>query len=91
VQQALNNTLEALIEGLFTTGLVLYLFLRSWKSSLAVLIAIPTSLITTFFMIYLAGFTFNMLSLMGMSLCIGILVDDSIVVLENIQRHLKAG
>ena len=91
VQQALTNTLEALIEGLFTTGLVLYLFLRSWKSSLAVLIAIPTSLITTFFMIYMAGFTFNMLSLMGMSLCIGILVDDSIVVLENIQRHLKQG
>ena len=91
VEQALNNTLEALIEGLFTTGLVLFLFLRSWKSSLAVLIAIPTSLITTFFIIYLAGFTFNMLSLMGMSLCIGILVDDSIVVLENIQRHLARG
>ena len=52
------------------------------------MIAIPTSLISTFFAMYLAGFTFNMMSLMGMALCIGILVDDSIVVLENIHRHL---
>lgn len=91
VEAALHNTLEALIEGLFTTGLVLFLFLRGWRSTVAVVIAIPTSLITTFFMMYTAGFTFNMLSLMGMSLCIGILVDDSIVVLENIHRHLLMG
>ncbi len=91
VEDALHSTLEALIEGLFTTGLVLFLFLRGWRSTVAVLIAIPTSLITTFFMMYIAGFTFNMLSLMGMSLCVGILVDDSIVVLENINRHLKMG
>ena len=55
------------------------------------MIAIPTSLISTFFAMYLAGFTFNMMSLMGMALCIGILVDDSIVVLENIHRHLMQG
>ncbi len=91
VEDSLNNTLEALIEGLFTTGLVLYLLLRGWRSTAAVLIAIPTSLITTFFAMYFAGFTFNMMSLMGMSLCIGILVDDSIVVLENIHRHLSMG
>lgn len=91
VEDSLHNTLEALIEGLITTGLVLYLFLRGWRSSIAVLIAIPTSLISTFFVMYMAGFTFNMMSLMGMSLCIGTLVDDSIVVLENIHRHLKMG
>ncbi|SDE66856.1 efflux RND transporter permease subunit [Sporomusa acidovorans] len=91
VQDSLHNTLEALIEGLFTTGLVLFLFLRGWRSTAAVLIAIPTSLISTFFVMYMAGFTFNMMSLMGMSLCIGILVDDSIVVLENIHRHLIMG
>ena len=91
VQDSLHNTLEALIEGLFTTGVVLYLFLRGWRSTAAVLIAIPTSLISTFFAMYVAGFTFNMMSLMGMSLCIGILVDDSIVVLENIHRHLRMG
>lgn len=91
VNDSLHNTLEALIEGLFTTGLVLFLFLRGWRSTATVMIAIPTSLITTFFAMYVAGFTFNMMSLMGMSLCIGILVDDSIVVLENIHRHLAMG
>lgn len=88
VRDSLYNTLETLLEGLFTTGLVLFFFLRGWRSTLAVMIAIPTSLISTFFVMYVAGFTFNMMSLMGMSLCIGILVDDSIVVLENIHRHL---
>jgi HAE1 family hydrophobic/amphiphilic exporter-1 len=91
VQDSLHNTLEALIEGLFTTSLVLFLFLRGWRSTAAVLVAIPTSLIATFFAMYAAGFTFNMMSLMGMSLCIGILVDDSIVVLENIHRHMAMG
>ncbi|WP_346353801.1 efflux RND transporter permease subunit [Azotosporobacter soli] len=91
VENSLHNTLEALIEGLITTSLVLYLFLRGWRSTVAVLVAIPTSLISTFFVMYIAGFTFNMMSLMGMALCIGILVDDSIVVLENIHRHLAMG
>lgn len=91
VNTSLHNTMGALIEGLITTGLVLFLFLRGWRSTLAVMIAIPTSLVSTFFVMYIAGFTFNMMSLMAMTLCIGILVDDSIVVLENIHRHLLMG
>lgn len=91
VNSSLHNTLGTLIEGLITTGIVLYLFLRGWRSTLAVMLAIPTSLISTFFVMYAAGFTFNMMSLMGMTLCVGILVDDSIVVLENIHRHLEMG
>lgn len=91
VKNSLNGTLGTLIEGLLTTGLVLYLFLRGWRSTAAVVIAIPTSLIATFFVMHIAGFTFNMMSLMGMTLCVGILVDDSIVVLENIHRHLRMG
>ena len=91
VETSLHNTLGTLVEGLITTGLVLFLFLRGWRSTAAVMIAIPTSLISTFFVMYLAGFTFNMMSLMGMTLCVGILVDDSIVVLENIIRYLKKG
>ena len=91
VKESLHNTLGTLLEGLLTTGLVLYFFLRGWRSMVAVMIAIPTSLISTFFMMYIAGFTFNMMSLMGMALCIGILVDDSIVVLENIHRHMMMG
>lgn len=91
IKDSLNNTLHTLLEGLFTTGLVLYLFLRGWRSSSAVMIAIPISLIATFFLMFMAKFTFNMMSLMGMALCIGILVDDSIVVLENIHRFLQKG
>lgn len=91
VSASLHNTMGTLVEGLITTGLVLFLFLRGWRSTAAVMIAIPTSLIATFFVMYLADFTFNMMSLMGMTLCIGILVDDSIVVLENITRHLQMG
>ena len=91
VRNSLKNTFYTLMEGLFTTGLVLYLFLRGWKSSAAVMIAIPVSLIATFFLMYLSGFTFNMMSLMGMALCIGILVDDSIVVLEKIHRYIDEG
>lgn len=91
VQSALHSTMGTLVEGLITTGLVLFFFLRGWRSTAAVMIAIPTSLIATFFVMYLFGFTFNMMSLMGMTLCVGILVDDSIVVLENIVRHLKLG
>ena len=91
VRTALHNTLGTLIEGLITTGLVLFLFLRGWRSTVSVIVAIPTSLISTFFVMYMAGFTFNMMSLMGMTLCVGILVDDSIVVLENIHRHLSEG
>lgn len=91
VNTSLKNTFGNLLEGLMTTSLVLYLFLRGWRSTVAVIIAIPTSLISTFFVMYVAGFSFNMMSLMGMALCIGILVDDSIVVLENIHRHLHMG
>ena len=91
VNSSLHNTLGTLGEGLVTTALVLFLFLRGWRSTAAVMIAIPTSLISVFFVMYIAGFTFNMMSLMGMTLCVGILVDDSIVVLENIVRHLQMG
>ena len=91
VETSLHNTVMTLVEGLCTTGLVLFFFLRGWRSTAAVMIAIPTSLIATFFVMYVFGFTFNMMSLMGMTLCIGILVDDAIVVLENIIRHLGFG
>jgi hydrophobe/amphiphile efflux-1 (HAE1) family protein len=91
IDKSLNNTLTALVEGILTTGLVLFLFLRGWRSTVAVMIAIPTSLISTFLVMYAVGFTFNMMSLMGMALCIGILVDDAIVVLENIHRHRQMG
>ncbi|MCX7709076.1 MAG: efflux RND transporter permease subunit [Clostridia bacterium] len=91
IKSSLNEVLRSLVEGIITTSIVLFLFLRSWQSSLIVLVAIPTSLISTFFIMYENHFTLNVMSLMGLSLCIGILVDDSIVVLENIQRHRAMG
>lgn len=88
---SLNDTRNAILEGILTTALALYLFLREWRSTVIVAMAIPTSLLAALMMMFFAGFSFNTLSLMGLALCIGILVDDSIVVLENIHRHLKAG
>ncbi len=91
VKNSLTDTQRTLVEGIFMTGLVLLFFLREWRSLFIVMLAIPTSIIATFMMMYFFGYTFNMLSLMGLSLCVGILVDDSIVVLENIHRHMKMG
>ncbi len=91
VRDSLNETKRTLVEGVLMCGLVLALFLRRWRSVLTVMLAIPTSIISTFLMMYICGFTFNLLSLMGLTLCVGILVDDSIVVLENIHRHRTMG
>lgn len=88
IKSSLAGIQENVIEGIITTALVLFLFLRNRRSSLIVLIAIPTSLVSTFFAMYIVHFTLNMMTLLALSLCTGILVDDSIVVLENILRHL---
>ncbi len=72
-------------------AIVLFIFLHSFRNSLIVLLSIPTSLITTFIMMNVFDFTINLVSLMALALVIGILVDDSIVVLENIHRHLERG
>ncbi|HEY0583323.1 MAG TPA: efflux RND transporter permease subunit, partial [Chloroflexota bacterium] len=73
------------------TGLVLLVFLHTFRSTAIVLLAIPTSLVATFGVMSILGLTFNFMSLMGLALTVGILVDDSIVVLENIGRHLHLG
>lgn len=91
IKRALAEIQRNLIEGVITTAIVLFFFLRSFRSSMIVLVSIPTSLISTYFMMYVFDFTLNMMSMMALSLCIGILVDDSIVVLENIKRHLGMG
>lgn len=72
-------------------GLVMLFFLHSFRSSLFVMVALPSSIIPTFVLMYLMGFSLNLMTLMAMSLVVGILVDDSIVVLENIYRHLEMG
>jgi HAE1 family hydrophobic/amphiphilic exporter-1 len=91
ITSSLDETRLNLLESIITTSLVLFLFLRRWRSSLIVLIAIPFSLVGTFFAMYLFHFTLNIVSLMALGLCIGILVDDSIVILENVDRHILLG
>jgi HAE1 family hydrophobic/amphiphilic exporter-1 len=91
INSSLAETRLNLLESILTTSLVLFLFLRNWRSSLIVLVAIPVSLVGTFFAMWAFHFTLNIVSLMALGLCIGILVDDSIVILENIHRHIGQG
>jgi HAE1 family hydrophobic/amphiphilic exporter-1 len=80
-----------LLLSVLLVGGVMLLFLHAWRHTVIVLLAIPTSLISTFLVMYAFGFSLNVMSLMALALMIGILVDDSIVVLENIHRHLQLG
>ncbi|MDD2793691.1 MAG: efflux RND transporter permease subunit [Sediminibacterium sp.] len=88
---AVNSVVFDLFLAVFLVSLVMLLFLRSFRNSLIVAIAIPTSLITAFGAMWLLGYTLNLMTLLAMSLVIGVLVDDATVVLENIQRHLDMG
>jgi HAE1 family hydrophobic/amphiphilic exporter-1 len=82
---------QSLIEGIILTAIVMMLFLHAWRNAVVVLVAIPSSILSTFILMRLFGFHIDDLSMMGLSLIIGILVDDSIVVLENITRHRDMG
>jgi hydrophobic/amphiphilic exporter-1 (mainly G- bacteria), HAE1 family len=88
---ALDSIQRDLVIAITLVALVILVFLHEWKHTAIVLCAIPTSLISTFLAMYLLGFTLNTMSMMALALMIGILVDDSIVVLENIHRHLQLG
>ena len=87
----LMNVIDALILGAGLTVLVVYAFLNSWRSTLITALSLPTSAITAFIAVWLAGFTLNFMTLLGLSLAIGVLIDDAIVVRENIMRHLERG
>jgi HAE1 family hydrophobic/amphiphilic exporter-1 len=88
---AVNSVIFDLILAVILVSLVMLLFLRSFRNSLIVIVAIPTSLVTAFAVMWLLGYTLNLMTLLAMSLIIGILVDDAVVVLENIQKHLDKG
>jgi hydrophobic/amphiphilic exporter-1 (mainly G- bacteria), HAE1 family len=90
-RNSLSEVQRDLFLAILMVAIVLFLFLHSARNSLIVLLSIPTSLVTTFFAMWIFDFTLNLISLMALALVIGILVDDSIVVLENIHRHLEKG
>lgn len=89
--EAANAVKFDLIIAIILVAAVMFIFLHSLRNSLIVMIAIPASLLTTIFAMYMLNYSFNLMTLLAMSLVIGILVDDSIVVLENIYRHLEMG
>ncbi|HEV8443207.1 MAG TPA: efflux RND transporter permease subunit [Steroidobacteraceae bacterium] len=90
-QQSLNNVIEALIFGAGLTIFVVYAFLNSWRSTLITGLSLPTSAIAAFIAVWLCGYTLNFMTLLGLSLAIGVLIDDAIVVRENIVRHMERG
>ncbi len=91
VLDALHDVYLALALGVLLTVVVVFAFLRDLRGTLIVAVAIPTSMLATFIPMHLAGFSLNQMTMLGLALSVGILVDDSIVVLENIHRHLQAG
>src|SRR5260221_378190 len=91
VEEALQGVKGAVVEGALLTVFIVFLFLRSWRSTIITGLTLPISVIATFIAVYMFGFTLNSLTLMALSLCIGLLIDDAIVVRENIVRHLAMG
>ena len=91
IRVAVNNVRSTLIEGALLTVLIVFLFLNSWRSTVITGLTLPISIIGTFLFMNLFGFTINMITLMALSLCVGLLIDDAIVVRENIVRHVQMG
>ncbi|MDH1702256.1 efflux RND transporter permease subunit, partial [Comamonas terrigena] len=91
IQVAVDNVRQTLIEGALLTVLIVFLFLNSWRSTVITGLTLPIALIGTFFFMHAFGFTINMITLMALSLCVGLLIDDAIVVRENIVRHVQMG
>ena len=91
IRVAVTNVRQTLIEGALLTVLIVFLFLNSWRSTVITGLTLPISIIGTFLFMYMFGFTINMITLMALSLCVGLLIDDAIVVRENIVRHVQMG
>ncbi|NCN96593.1 MAG: efflux RND transporter permease subunit [Rhodoferax sp.] len=91
IRVSVANVRQTLIEGALLTILIVFLFLNSWRSTVITGLTLPIALIGTFFFMNLLGFTINLITMMALSLCVGLLIDDAIVVRENIVRHVQLG
>ena len=91
IRVSVNNVRQTLIEGALLTVLIVFLFLNSWRSTVITGLTLPIALVGTFFFMNLFGFTINMITLMALTLSVGLLIDDAIVVRENIVRHVQMG
>ena len=91
VARSLSGVKKTLIEGALLTIAIVFLFLHSWRSTIITGLTLPIAVISAFIAVYLFGFTLNFMTMMALSLCIGLLIDDAIVVRENIVRHVHLG
>jgi HAE1 family hydrophobic/amphiphilic exporter-1 len=91
VDNSVAGVQETLLEGAALTVVVVFLFLNSWRSTVITGLALPVSVLASFIVVWMFGFTLNTMSLLGLSLAIGVLIDDAIVVRENIVRHVEMG
>jgi HAE1 family hydrophobic/amphiphilic exporter-1 len=91
IKDSVNNVKTTIFEGALLTILIVFLFLHSWRSTVITGLTLPISVLATFIAMYAFGFTINFITLLALSLSIGVLIDDAIVVRENIVRHLKMG
>jgi hydrophobe/amphiphile efflux-1 (HAE1) family protein len=91
IQQSIDAVLTTIVEAIILVVLVVILFLQTWRAAIIPIVAIPVSLVGTFFFMAMFGFSLNNLSLFGLVLAIGIVVDDAIVVVENVERNIAAG
>jgi len=91
IRDSVNEVVKTIIEGCILAIIIVFLFLREWESTLISAISLPTSIITTFIAMKVMNFSLNTMSLMALSLAVGLLIDDAIVVIENIVRHMHMG
>jgi len=91
IRVSVANVKRTLFEGAALTVLIVFLFLNSWRSTIITGLTLPIALIGTFLFMYIFGFTINNITMMALSLCVGLLIDDAIVVRENIVRHVQMG
>jgi HAE1 family hydrophobic/amphiphilic exporter-1 len=91
IQQSIHNTEKMILEGAILAILVIFLFLRNWRSTFIIFVSIPISIIATFILMYFTNSTVNLITMGGLALGVGRIVDDSIVVFENIYRHRQMG
>src|ERR1700759_2651952 len=91
VSEGIREIVETLVIAIVLVIAVVYLFLQGWRSTLIPLLAVPVSLVGTFLFFPMFGFSINTLSLFGLVLAIGLVVDDAIVVVEGVERHIEEG
>ncbi len=91
INKSLTSVYNTIVEALLFVGVVIFLFLRDWRATIIPMVTVPISLIGTLFVIYLLGYSINTLTLLAFVLAIGLVVDDAIVMLENIHRHIENG